>query len=193
MADPVSLTAISLGASALGGVVSAGGAIAGGQSQAAMYQYQAGVAQMNQQIMKQNADWAVASGEVSAQEKGMETRYKIGETIAQQGAGGLAIGSGSQGRVVDSERQLGQYDEALIRSNAARQAYGYEVEAAKFGAESQLDTMAASTSRTSGYLKAFGSLLGTAGSVSSKWLQAGQSGVFGGGGGPSGAFAMGEH
>lgn len=149
-----------------------------------MYNYQSGVAQMNAQIEKQNKDYAIAAGEVTAQESGMATRYKIGETIAQQGAGGLAVGSGSNARVVDSERAVGQQDEAIIRSNAARQAYGFDVEAAKYTAESQVDQFAASNAKTSGYLNAFGSLLGAAGSVSSKWLTASNAGTFSGSSNP---------
>lgn len=191
MADPISLTAMSLGASALGGVTGAVGGIMGGNSQASMYQYQSGVAKMNEQIMKQNADYAVAAGEVTAQEKGMETRGKIGQTIAQQGAGGLAVGSGSNARVVDSERQIGQQDQAIIRSNSARQAYGYEVEASKYAAESTMDQFAASNAKKAGYISAFGSLLGAAGSVGSKWLTASNAGTFSGSvkpGDPSGGF-----
>src|ERR1700689_761919 len=120
--DPVSLTAISLAASAAGGGVSAFGALEQGKSQGAIYNYQAGVANLNSQIAKQNADYAVASGEVQAQESGMRTRQQVGGIIAQQGAGGLAIGGGSNARVVSSQQQVGQEDQALIRSNAARAA-----------------------------------------------------------------------
>jgi hypothetical protein len=169
-----------MGATALGGATSAAGSIMGGQSQAAMYQYQSGVALMNQQIAKQNADYAVYSGEVEAQRQGIKTREEIGQTIAQQGAGNLAVGSGSNARVVESERRVGAQDAALIRSDAAKRAYGYEVEALKYGAESTLDLMAGEKSKTAGYIGAASSLLGAAGSVSSKWLQASSVGLVGG-------------
>lgn len=181
MADPFSLTAISLGATALGGGVSALGQIMGGRSQAAMFQYQSGIAAMNAQIAKQNADYAIATGEVSAQEAGMKTRAQMGQTVAQQGAGGLAVGSGSNARVVTSELALGQEDQALIRSNAAKQAYGYEVGAAQATAQSQLYGTAASQAKTAGMVGAAGSILSAAGSVSSKWLDATRQGVFGSG------------
>lgn len=191
MADPFTLAMTSIGSSGAGGAISALGQIMGGNSQAAMFQYQAGIAQINQQIEKQNADYATAAGEVSAQQSGMKTRATIGQTIAQQGAGGLAIGGGSNARVVSSEQALGQEDQALIRSNAARQAYGFNVEAAKYGAQATVDTTAASNAKTAGYLGAFGSLLGTGGSVASKWLQASTAGATGGGSGSSLGTAMG--
>lgn len=177
MAFAAALPAIGLMSTALGAGVSAMGAIQGAQSQAAMYQYQSGVAALNEKIAKQNADYAVHVGEMEAQRAGMATRAKVGETLAAQGAGGLAVGSGSQGRVVDSELQLGQFDEATIRNKALRTAYGYEVEATKYGAEVQMDQAAASGAKAGGYLSAFGSLLGGAAGVSSKWMQATQAGV----------------
>lgn len=178
MADPLTLTAVSLATTAMSGAVSAYGAYSGGQSQAAMYQYQAQVAAANKQIADQNAAYAKEAGEVSAQQSGMKSRFERGEIIARQGAGGLALGSGSQGRVVTSQLSVGQQDQALIRANAAKQAYGYEVQGMQATAQGALDTAAASNARTAGDIGAFGSILGTAGSVSSKWLQASQAGVF---------------
>ncbi|MBZ5616241.1 MAG: hypothetical protein LAO23_19710 [Acidobacteriia bacterium] len=179
MADPVSLSVIGMAASGASGAVGAFGAISGGNSQAAMYNYQAGIANLNSQIAKQNADWAVASGEVEAQQSGMKSRFQQGTTIAQQGAGELAIGSGSNARVVQSEKELGAEDQALIRSNAAKKAYGYEVESVQQEAQANLDTMAAKNAKTAGYLDAFKSILGAAGSVGSKWSSANTAGVFG--------------
>jgi hypothetical protein len=190
--DPVSLSTMAIGASAAGGGVSALGSIFGGESQANMYNYQAGIQNLNAQIAKQNADYAVASGEVQAQESGMQTRAQIGQTKAQQGAGGLAVGGGSNARVVTSEAEIGQENQAIIRSNAARTAYGYEVQGTQATAQAGLDTMAASNATTAADISAFGSILGTAGSVSSKWLAGTTSGTFGGSSGgtsPESAFA----
>jgi len=93
MADPISLSALAIGgmaASAAGGVVSALGQVMGGQSQGNMYTYQAGVAQMNTQIAKQNADYARVAGEVSAQESGMKTRAMVPRTPARSTPSRLA-------------------------------------------------------------------------------------------------------
>lgn len=177
MADPI--TAVALASTIAGGATSAAGSIMGGNSQATMYQYQAGIAAQNAQIAKQNASYAIASGEVNAQQSGMKTRFQVGQIVTQQGAGGLAVGSGSNARVVSGQQEVGVQDQALIRANSAKQAYGYEVTAAQDTAQSQVDTQAASNAKTTGYIQAAGSLLGSAGSVSSKWLQASQSGAFG--------------
>lgn len=179
MADPITaMTAISLGASAGGAVLGAVGANYKGQAEANMYQYQAGVAQVNQQIALQNADYAIAVGESQAQASGMQSRAQIGETKAAQGAGGLDVNSGSNAAVRDSEEKIGEYNQAVIRSDAAKRAYGYKVEAMSQASQAELDRMAAKTSRTSGYINAVSSILGGASSVSSKWADASRLGIF---------------
>jgi hypothetical protein len=68
---------------------------------------------------------------------------------------------------------IGAAEQDTIRSNAARAAYGHEVEAINFGAQSQLYSMASKTSKVSGAINATSSLLGGASSTSDKWLQYG--------------------
>lgn len=185
MTDPVtaSIAGVSLVASALGSATSASGASFTGQAQANMYNYQAGVAQINQQIMAQNASWATEEGEVSAQQQGIKTQAQIGTTLAQQGAGGLDVASGSDARVRASELEIGEEDQALIRSNAAQKAYGFEVQGFQYAAQASADTASASNSLTAAQYNVASSLLSGASSVSSKWLQGSQAGIFGGGSG----------
>jgi hypothetical protein len=168
MAAPVA--AVGLGAAALGGIVSAFGAYQGGQASAAEATYQAGVAQMNQQIAQQNANYALYAGEEQAQQQGIKTAQQIATTKAEQGAGGLDVSSGSNLAVRQSEYNVGQEDIALIRSDAAKRAYGYQVEGVQYGAQASLDKYAASESKIAGTTAAIGSILGGASSVSSKWL-----------------------
>ena len=190
MADPFTLTAISLAATAAGGAVAAGSKVMAGQSQAGAYQYQAGVAQVNQKIAKENADYARYTGEFEAQRSGMKTRFERAQTLTTQSGRGIDISSGSAAEVRDSITDLGKQDQGTIRASAARRAYGYDVEAEKQGTAAQMYGKAASRSKTASYIDAFGSLLGTAASVSGKWLQAGQAGVFGGGGNKLGDNAL---
>lgn len=168
---------VGLASTALGGVTGAIGSIFGGQSQSAMYQYQAQIAAMNAAIARQTAAYDTAVGEVQAQQSGMKTRAQIGQTRAQQGASGLDVNSGTNVNVRASEAELGAEDQALIRNNAARAAYGAEVTAVQDTAQSQLDTMAASTSQTAGMLGAFTSVLGSGASFSSSYLKAQQMGL----------------
>jgi hypothetical protein len=194
--DPVSIgvmTAVSMAASAGGAFMSAKGAATQSQgaqqsalAQAGMYNYQAGVAKVNAQIARQNADYETNVGEVQAQQSGMKTRAQLGEIKAGQGASGLDVNSGSAVAVRESAQELGTYDASVIRSNAAKRAYGYEVEAtqnesqaALFGMSAANATSAAGIAKETGGINVATSLLTGASSVSSKWMQAGQSGMFG--------------
>lgn len=170
---------IALASTLLSGAASAAGAAYSGAASSAAYQYQAGVAQMNSQIAKQNAAYETALGEQQAQMSGMKSRSLISQTRAMQGAGGLDVQSGSNAQVRDSAAQLAQYDQAVIRNNAARRAYGAEVEATQFDAQAALDRMSASTSLTAGYLGAASSILGAGSSFATKWMWGRERGMFG--------------
>lgn len=181
MADPFTImAAVGMGAAAVGGVVGAVGAESKGAAQSAQYQYQAGIAQMNETIAKQNADYEFKAGEVSAQQSGMKSRAELGQAKAVQSASGLDVNSGSPADVRKSMIEVGQENQAVIRSNAARKAYGYATEAAGQEAQSNLYGMAASNSKTAAHIEALGSIIGGVSSVSTKWSAGGSAGLFGG-------------
>jgi|SRR5882672_1277196 len=162
---------------AAAGVTNAVGSIFGGIANQGMYNYQAQVAQMNAEIAKRNAAYEGALGEVQAQQQGMKTRAVISQTRATQGASGLDVNTGSGAKVRESELQLGQYDQQIIRSNAARRAYGFEVEAAGDIAQAGAYRAAGANSMTAGLLGAFTSILGAGGSFASKWKQGQSTGM----------------
>jgi hypothetical protein len=180
MVDPITLSTIALGSTVLGGVTGAAGSLFGGAASSNAYTYQAGIAQMNAQIARQNAAYETSLGEQQAQQSGMKTRAQISQTRAAQGAGGLDVNTGSNADVRKSELSLGDYDQAIIRNNATRRAYGFEVEAVSQDAQSNLDRYAASTSITSSYFGAASSILGAGSSFSSKWFSGMGAGLTGG-------------
>lgn len=187
MADPISITAgIGMAASAGGGILGAIGSQAQGAANAAMYRYKSGVALINQQINKQNASWALQSGDISAEEKGLKGGQQIALTEVEQAASGFDVNTGSGSRVRGSQVAASQFDQELIRWDAAKTAYGYETKAATDVAESQMDLQAASQSQKAGWLGAMSSILGGVSSVASKWSQASQIGI--GSGGSSGSI-----
>ena len=171
MADPATLALASGGAQAGGSLLSAFGAKQEGAAQAGMFQYQAGIAQLNQKIALQNRDYSLATGEQQAAQEGMKQRAIAGRTKAVQGASGIDMGSGSSVDVQTSEAKIAGMDLATIRNNAARKAYGFTVEAAQDTAQAGLDTMAASNVKQAANIKAMGSLISGVGGVADKWLQ----------------------
>jgi hypothetical protein len=180
------------------------------QAQQSKYQsniskYQAGVADVNKEIAKANANYSRDVGEVEAQQAGMKAHAELGEMIAQQGASGLKVDSGSSTKVRESMVEIGQYTQSVIRSSAAKKAYGYEVEAMQYGAQAdvyrytaeQHDAQAENAMTAAGIteqsyglqdkamanvgkaegINIMGSLVGTAGSVATKWSEGGYTGL----------------
>lgn len=179
MAAPAAMFAVSAGMDVAKGIFGYQAAKAEGKAGQQMYQYQAAVAQMNQQVAKQNADYARASGEVEAQQRGMKTRSQLGSARAAQGASGLDVNKGTHVKVRESIADVGHHDVEIVRNNAARKAYGYEVEAANATAQGKLYEAAGVNAKRAGDVKAFSSILGAASSVASKWMGASSSGMFG--------------
>lgn len=168
---PAAIAGASSIASLLGGAITAGGTLAGGASQQAMYNYQAGVAQLNSKIALQNADYTQTAGGTAGYQSGLKTGAIVGTQKADQGASGVDVESGSAAGVRDTTTKLGQYDQDLIATNYAKKAYSYEVEAATKTAEAGADVIAGENAVKASKISAAGSILGTVGSVASKWLQ----------------------
>lgn len=171
MADPATLAIGSMAGTGLQGLLGAVGSLTKGDADASAYQYQAGVARINEGIAKSNADYARHVGEVQAQQEGMKTAQNIGDTKAKQAGSGIDVNSGSAAAVRATQLEIGQYDQALIRSNAARKAYGFEVEATSEEAKARMADASSSNARKGGILGAASSLISAGGSVAGKWLQ----------------------
>ncbi len=177
------------------------------QYSADIAKYQAGVAEVNKEISKANAIYARDVGEVEASDAAMKIHADIGEMIVQQGASGISVNSGSSTKVRESMILIGQHTQDIIRSSAAKKAYGYDIEAMQFGAQADVyrftasahEQQAADAMTASGMTKQslglqqqamglvdsakniniMGSLVGTAGSVASKWSEGEYSGLTG--------------
>lgn len=156
-------------ASIAGAGLGAFGAIQSAHASSAAASYNAEVAANNAQIAKQNATWASQAGEQQAGMSAAKTRATVGAMEANQAASGVDIGSGSALDVRSSAKELGQLDAINIRANAARQAYGYDVQSSSFNSQSQLDRYEASQDTTAGYINAGSSILGGVGSASSNY------------------------
>lgn len=170
---------LGLGASLAGGLLSAFGANQAGQRQQQMYDYQAQVAKINADIDKQNAAYARNKGEIEATQYGMKAAQQRGQIISAQAASGLDVNSGSAKQVQASQRTITGMDMTQIRSNAAKVAYDYDTKSVMDLNQATLDTMAGENAAKAGQINAFASVLGTVGSVSSKWMQGNQQGMWG--------------
>ena len=138
---------------------------------------------MKAQLAKQNADYAVQAGDMSARDYGLKSRFQAGQIATSQAASGVDVNRGSAVDVQKSQKLVSDIDVGTIRNNAARKAYGFQVESAVENSQAKMYDSAASGAKTAGYLGAFSSLLGGVSSVSSKWLQGNSVGLWSGGGG----------
>lgn len=170
--------AIGIGTSLAGGILGAVGAKKSAAAQQQMYDYQAGVAKVNAQIDRQNAEYSINYGEQQATQFGLKERQQEGQIKVAQAASNLDVNSGSAVDVQTSQRKLGQMDMTQIRSNAAKTAYDFNVKATMDENQATLDTMAGENARSAGNINAMSSILGSIGSVSSKWMQGSQMGMW---------------
>ncbi len=126
-----------------------------------------GQARWQQAAQKNNAtlaDYAAQDalerGEADVQQNQLQTAQLKGAQRAALAANGIDIGEGSAGNILTDTGYLGQRDITLIRSNAARQAWGYRTQALDYRNRARA---------MSPFGAALGTLLGSAGQVASRW------------------------
>jgi len=182
MADPITLGTIGMAASGASGAAGIFGSLFGGSAKADAYKYQSSMAWQNAAIAKQNQKYALDIGEQQAEKAGIAGAAQAGQIKAAQGASGVDVNSGSAKQVQDSQHLVSQMDMATIREKAAKTAYDFSVQATNYENQAKGYSKAASNARTEGILGAVSSFIGTVGSVSSKWIQGNQLGMWGKGG-----------
>lgn len=162
---------VSLGVAAVAGTgISAYGQYQSGKAEKNAAEYNAQIAEQNAEIATQKAKWATQIGEQDVSQSQLKTRAEIGGIEANQGASGVRIDSGSSQDVRQSAREMGMLDALTIRSNAARQAYGYMTEEASDKAQAKLDRYAGKSAETAGKIKAATTLIGGAGDTYSNFI-----------------------
>lgn len=146
----------------IGSGVAAVSSIQSGNQGAASARYNAQVAANNAETAKQNANFAGQEGDANAGIEQIKTRANVGSIKASQAANGIDVNTGSAVDVRSSAAEIGELNALNIRSNAARQAYGYQTQANSDVAQSQLDRQEAKYDAKAGYVKAGATLLGGA-------------------------------
>ena len=168
MAGSVSATtlgAIALGTSAIGTGVGVMGSLQqataaknAAAAQQASANYQAEVAQGNAAIATQNATAAGQEGEAQAAIQQQKTRAEVGAEEAAQGSSGVDINSPTSTAVRASQAETGLLDAQTIRANAARTAYGYEVQATGYENQSAAEIATGQNDVTAGNVAAEGDI-----------------------------------
>lgn len=167
---------LGLGSGLIGGY----GAWSQGQSQAGAARFNSTIEKQNAAISMQNAAIAGQAGSEQAFMSGIKTRALTGGIQANQAASGVDVNSGSAVDTRASASELGELDALTIRSNAAREAYGYTQQARSHEAQSTLDTYEAKNDSTAGTINAVSTFLGSAGSAADNFAKYQLAGGFGG-------------
>jgi len=111
-------------------------------------------AQFNAAIAEEQATDAIARGKEEEDRYRAQVRSRIGTTRAAFASQGVDVGSGSAVDVQADQAYLGELDALQIRNNAAREAWGYRVEATNY-------RDAGRNARSAAKSQIIGSILGT--------------------------------
>jgi nucleotide-binding universal stress UspA family protein len=133
--------------------------------------YQAQVARNNQIIANNQASYARAAAEVTAQDQGQKDAAQLGKAKALAGASGLDSGSGSFQDVQEGNYEMSSLNQLRIRNDADVKAYGYKIQ----GMNAENDAKLAELKGDYGVAS---SLITGINSVSDKWAGYKKSGVF---------------
>jgi len=152
----------------LGTVLGAAGTVYSGIAAMQAANYQAAVAEMNAKIAEDNARRAVFASQVAAQDQDRQTAAALGELLAQQGASGIDVGTGSQLLAQRGTRELGRLDSLRIRQEGDIQRYNFQTDAVNARAQAQLSRMEGRSALIGGILGGARSLLGAASGISDR-------------------------
>lgn len=163
---------VGIGAMAVGTGLQAYGQIKAGKAEekAAIRRSEAAETQaqlddFNAHVADLQAADAVERGDEAANRYRTQVRGVIGTTRTAQAAGNIDVSFGSASDVQADEAFIGKLDELTLRTNAAREAWGYNVQAANYRTHADLareageaDLEAGSSAATAGYIGAGASI-----------------------------------
>lgn len=153
-----------------------------GNTQKAMYNYQAKVNDNNAKIAQMNASQERQSGLEEARLQRIKTLQNIGSQQVAMAGNGIDITSGTALDTIEDTAQFGELDALMTQYNSERTALNYEQQADNFTNQANLDRIAAQNASKSGTMSAvayglngisdIAGGLGSMGKVSSKWTTA---------------------
>jgi hypothetical protein len=141
----------------------AGGAAMSAGAQRASGKAQQRLAEYNAQVGEVQADDAIARGREDEGRHRVAVRGLIGSQRAALAASGVDVNSGTASEIQEDTARQGELDALTIRLNAAREAWGYKVQAGDSRARGAY-------ARAEGNMQALGTIVSAAGSyANSRW------------------------
>ena len=164
--------------SLFGSVAQASGAMGAAKAQSMTNRFMSEQALFNAEVAKKNADYSRKQGEAEAMSYGLGASARMGQIKVAQAASGFDINTGSPVLIRQSQQLVSNIDMDRIRSNAAKTAYNYNVEAVQYENQAKLYKMASENASAAGKIGAASAIIGGIGSVASQWFQAMKFGSF---------------
>lgn len=163
------LMAVSMGAMAVGGALSAASTLAGGNYAAAAGQMQKNAAYYQAGQIEDNANQALASGQRKMFEDQLKTKLAISDATARAGASGVSADIGSPVSAVGDLAARGSYHALMDMFNGQSEATGLRNQAAGVRYSGDLAEFEGKAKRDASRLAAAGTLAGTVGGMSSTY------------------------
>ena len=141
---------------AIPAAIAIGGSLLQAKGQTEDAAFQSNLMNQNAAFKNDTANETINSGDTAADWQRVKSGQAIGTQRSVQAANGIDVNSGSSALIQDDTAMLGELDALTIQNNAAREAYGYRVQAQQ-GLSNAAQTV------KNGKTAAMGSILGGAG------------------------------
>jgi hypothetical protein len=145
------------------------GSMQQGKAAEANAKYQAQVSANNATLAQQQAADATARGKVEEQSHRRRVAQTMGAQRANIAGSGFEIGDTTSQDILGDTASFGEIDAFAIRDNAAREAWGYEVQSSNYTNDAQLQRARGEQARSASYWSAAGDLLGGASKFSGQY------------------------
>lgn len=148
--------------------------------------YQEGIARNNQVLAQRAADDARLRGDEAASKTRTQADAIKGRQRAVMAANGVVIDQDTALDITTDTAGQGELDALTVRSNAEREALGYEAQGMNFQGEAALSAAKASNASSGAFGAMAGTFMSGASSVASKWYGYQNAGGASGGSGTGG-------
>lgn len=148
------MAAIPIGMALVGGMM-------GAQSANQQGDFQSGLLTQNAAFKNQAATETEMAGDTAADWQRVRTGQAVGTQRTAQAANGIDVNSGSAAQLQDDTSMLGELDALTIQNNAAREAYGYRVQAGQDMKNARQALTNAKSAATGSILGGFGNAFGS--------------------------------
>ena len=129
------------------------------KAEQAQLAYQSQVAQNNADIAEDNRQRTIQEANIAAADKDLEASSILGEAVAQAGASGLDLSTGSKSAAITSKKKLAARDRARIVSEGAIEGGRFAQQRAGFQNRSANLLTASSNAGAAGRFNVFSSLV----------------------------------